>query len=186
MKGGLTVMKMITFLVLTVMTIWFVASAADAKVISPSAEKGENKVYIRADGLACYFCAYGLERFFKQSGRIAWYDMNMKEGIVEVGFIKGKPILPIETINQYVYDAGFSPREVRSEFVGRLTRASDGTYRFEVTETAQSFPVEANAVVKESQEILNQKIILIAGTKKDSTAPMRLVPEQIVPWRSKP
>lgn len=178
-------MKMKAFLVLTVMTIWFVASAADSKVINPSAERGENKVYIRADGLACYFCAYGLERFFKQSGRIAWYDMNMKDGVVEVGFIKGKPILPIKTINQYVYDAGFSPRSVKAEFVGRLTQAPDGKYRFVVTETAQSFPVEANAVVTESRETLDQEMTLIALVKEDSTAPMRLVPEQIVPRRSK-
>jgi hypothetical protein len=177
-------MKMRTFMVLTMMTIWFVSSAVDAKVISPSAEKGENKVYIRADGLACYFCAYGMERFFKKSGRIAWYDMNMKEGVVEVGFIKGKPILDLKTINQYVYDAGFSPREVRAEFVGRLTEAPDGSYRFEVTETAQSFPVEANAVVMESRETLNQEMTLIARAKEDSTAPMRLVPEKILPKSS--
>ncbi|MDP2644935.1 MAG: hypothetical protein Q8P24_08345 [Desulfobacterales bacterium] len=178
-------MKMKTFIALTVMAVGFISSAAEAKVISPSAEKGQNKVYIRADGLACYFCAYGLERFFKQSGRIAWYDMNMKDGVVEVGFIKGKPILPIQTINQYVYDAGFSPRTVKAEFVGRLTQ-TDGKYRFEVSETSQSFPVEANAVVKESQATLNQEITLIAGVKEDSTALMRLAPEQIVLRRSEP
>ncbi|MFQ6094106.1 MAG: hypothetical protein ACE5OR_15790 [bacterium] len=177
-------MTMRAFLVLTMMTIWFVSSAVDAKVISPSAEKGENKVYIRADGLACYFCAYGMERFFKKSGRIAWYDMNMKEGVVEVGFIKGKPILDLTTINQYVYDAGFSPREVRAEFVGRLTEGPDGSYRFEVTETAQSFPVEANAVVMELRETINQEMTLIARAKEDSTAPMRLVPEKILPKSS--
>ena len=174
-------MTMRVFLVLTIATIGFLSSGVEAKVISPSAEKGENKVYIRADGLACYYCAYGLERFFKQSGRIAWYDMNMKEGVVEVGFIKGKPILDVETLSQYVYDAGFTARQIKAEFVGRLIQAPDGSYRFEVTETDQTFPVEINAVIKESQQGKSQEVILIALAKADPNAPMRLVPEQIQP-----
>ena len=174
-------MTMRVFLVLTIATIGFLSSGVEAKVISPSAEKGENKVYIRADGLACYYCAYGLERFFKQSGRIAWYDMNMKEGVVEVGFIKGKPILDVETLSQYVYDAGFTARQIKAEFVGRLIQAPDGSYRFEVTETDQTFPVEVNAVIKESQQGIGQEVILIALAKADPNAPMRLVPEQIQP-----
>ena len=169
------------FIVLTLVTIGFFSSGVEAKVITPSAEKGENKVYIRADGLACYYCAYGLERFFRQSGRIAWYDMNMKEGIVEVGFIKGKPILGVETLNQYVYDAGFTARQIKGEFVGRVIQAPDGSYRFEVTETDQTFPVEANAVMKESHQGLGQEVILIALAKEDANALMRLVPEQIQP-----
>ena len=177
-------MKMRAFLFLSMATLLFFSSAAGAKVISPSAEKGENKVYIRADGLACYFCAYGMERFFKKSGRIAWYDMDMKEGIVEVGFIKGKPILPIETLNRYVHDAGFSPREIKTEFVGRLIQAPDGSYRFEVTETAQSFPVETNRVVKDAHGLIEKEVILIARAKEDPDAPMRLVPEVILPKRS--
>ena len=177
-------MTMRAFLFLSIATLLFLSSVADAKVISPSAEKGENKVYIRADGLACYFCAYGMERFFKKSGRIAWYDMDMKEGIVEVGFIKGKPILSIETLNQYVHDAGFSPREIKAELVGRLIQAPDGSYRFEVTETGQSFPVEANAVVKGSEEAVGQEVTLIGRAKADPNAPLRLVPERFVPRRS--
>ena len=169
------------FFVLTIVTLGFFASGVEAKVITPSAEKGENKVYIRADGLACYYCAYGLERFFKQSGRIAWYDMDMKEGIVEVGFIKGKPILGVETLNQYVYDAGFTARSIKAEFVGRVIQAPDGSYRILVTETNQTFPMEANAVLKESPQGLGQEVILIALAKEDPNALMRLVPEQIQP-----
>lgn len=175
-----------TVLVVLVMAVWFVSSTAAAKVIRPSAETGDNKVYIRADGLACYFCAYGMERFFKQSGKIAWYDMEMEEGVVIVGFIKGKPILDIKTLNRYVYDAGFSPRGITAEFVGRLIGNADGSYSFEVTETAQSFPVEANAVIERSRAALGREVTLIGRAKEDRDAPMRLVPEQIVPRRPEP
>lgn len=171
--------KMIVLILLSCLI--FFSSTANAKSIQPSAEKGDNKVYIRADGLACYFCAYGLERFFKKSGKIAWYDMDMKKGIVEVGFIKGKPIIDIKTLNQYVYDAGFSPREIKAEFVGRLSHTSEG-YRFEVTETGQSFPVDANKVIKKSLDF-NKEVTLIALIKEDPNAPLLLFPEQIIPKR---
>ena len=105
----------------------------------------------------------------------------MKEGIVEVGFIKGKPILGVETLNQYVYDAGFTARQIKAEFVGRLIQATDGSYRFEVTETDQTFPVEANAVMKESPQGIGQEVILIALAQEDPNALMRLAPEQIQP-----
>lgn len=174
-------MRIRAFHLFIVMTLLVVSSAVDAKVIRPSAEKGENKVTIRADGLACYFCAYGMERFFKKSGRIAWYDMDMKKGVVEVGFIKGKPILSVDTLNQYVHDAGLSPREIQAELVGRLIQAQDGSYRFDVTETTQSFPVETNRVVKDARGLIGQEVTLTGRAKEDPNAPFHLLPERIVP-----
>ncbi len=173
-------MKIRTLIIFIIVGLVLATTMTEAKVISPTAEKGENKVYIRADGLACYFCAYGMERFFKQSGRIAWYDMKMEEGIVEVGFIKGKPILDIQTLRQYVHDAGFSPREIKAEFVGRLSR-TNGRYRFHVTETNQSFPVETNAVVQQSEDLFDKVVILISDVKETQGAPFKLVPEVVRP-----
>jgi len=173
-------MKKKVFLFCILSSIFFPLSPPEAKVIAPFAEKGENKVFIRADGLACYFCAYGMERFFKQSGRIAWYDMKMKEGIVEIGFIKGKPILDIKTLKKYVYDAGFSPREIKAEFVGRFNQV-DGDYNFQITETEQIFPVENNAIVQQAIDIIGQEVVLRAGTKEDRDTPFKLVPESIEP-----
>ncbi len=164
--------------------IFVFSSIVNAKSIQPSAEKGENKIYIRADGLACYFCAYGLERFFKKSGKIAWYDMDMKEGIVEVGFIKGKPNIGIKTLNQYIYDAGYSPREIKAEFVGRLSSTQRG-YSFKVTETGQSFPVDDAKIVKNSLEVFGKEVTLIALIKETPNAPLLLLPEQILTRDSK-
>jgi hypothetical protein len=161
-------------------TIFFSPSPPEAKVIAPSAEKGENKIFIRADGLACYFCAYGMERFFKQSGRIAWYDMKMTEGIVEIGFIRGKPILDIQTLRKYVYDAGFSPREIKAEFVGRFNQLNEG-YTFQITETEQIFPVEENAIIQQAIDMIDREVVLKAGTKDARDAPFKLVPESIDP-----
>lgn len=178
-------MKLIkVFPILMIAIILMFSELSQAKVINPSAEKGENKIYIRADGLACYFCAYGLERFFKKSGKIAWYDMDMKKGLVEVGFIKGKPIIDVKTIKGFIHDAGYSAREIKAEFVGRLIKSHRGEYSFKVTETGQNFPVEENSVIKKSMDF-DKEITLKAEVKEDSEAPMKLVPEQILPGSNK-
>ena len=188
--SGTRFFKRISLILLSCLTFFsivaiFLASSSivNAKSIQPSAEKGENKIYIRADGLACYFCAYGLERFFKKSGKIAWYDMNMKEGIVEIGFTKGKSILGVKALKQYVYDAGFSPREIKAEFVGTLSRTQRG-YSFKVTETGQIFPVDANKVIKKFLDF-GREVTLIALIKEDPNAPLLLLPEQVLTKDSK-
>lgn len=119
----------------------FTASGAPAKEIVKDAEsvKSENRAFIRADGLACYFCAYGLERFFKKSGKVAAYDMDMEKGIVEINFIKGKPLLTEKEIHQIVYDAGYTPRETTYELVGKIVK-SGGGYTFRLRDTGQEFP----------------------------------------------
>ena len=163
-----------------------IVPGAEAKDLRPPAERGENKIMIQADGLACYFCAYGMERFFVQSGRIAWYDMDMVAGVVEVGFVKGEPLPDLETLKAYVHDAGFSPREFRVELIGRLLREPDGSYRFEVGETAQRLPVETNRVVKEARGLIGREVTLMARAVEDPKAPMRLMPERFVPKGPEP
>ena len=124
-------------------------SLASAKEITDGATPSENKIYIRTDGLACYFCAYGLERFFKKTGRIAAFDMNMKEGIVGVTLIQGRPLVSARDFRRYVHDAGFTLRWIRVELVGRLIRGEEKSVVFEVTGTSERLPVHNNEVVQQ-------------------------------------
>ncbi len=128
--------------------------------------KGSQKAYIRADGLACYFCAYGLERFFRRSGSVASYDMKMKEGVVEIIFIKGKPLLTIDELHQIVYDAGYTPRETTYELVGRLEK-SGGKYLFHPDDTGQSFPVTSILALPADPETLIGKTMAIKTKAKE-------------------
>lgn len=136
------------------MTMFLPMEDATAKLIVDGAELSQNKVYIRTDGLACYFCAYGLERTFKKTGRIAAFDMHMKEGIVEITPLRGEPLVDARQLNQYVHDAGFTPRWIRVELTGRFARI-DGRLMFEVAETEQRLPVrqDLEAVVVAAQDL---------------------------------
>ncbi|MFQ5432702.1 MAG: hypothetical protein ACE5EN_09365 [Nitrospinota bacterium] len=151
----------------------FLAAPVSGKEIVKNAEsvKSENRAFIRADGLACYFCAYGLERFFKKSGKVAAYDMDMDKGVVEINFIKGKPLLTQKEIHQIVYDAGYTPRETSYELTGKIVK-SGGGYTFSLIDTGEDFPLEQNSELKNSAEKINGKTVRMKAiaekSKKDA------------------
>lgn len=135
-RVGSAVSALLLLLAMLVLTI----GDAAAKTIVSDAELSQNKVFIRTDGLACYFCAYGLERTFKKTGRIAAFDMHMKEGIVEITPLRGEPLVDAGQLRQYVHDAGFTPRWIRVELTGRFVRSGERLV-FEVAETGERLAV---------------------------------------------
>lgn len=135
-------------------TMFLPLDDASAKLIVDGGDVSRNKVYIRTDGLACYFCAYGLERAFKKTGRIAAFDMHMEEGVVEITPLRGEPLVDARQLRQYVHDAGFTPRWIRVELTGRFVHI-DGKLGFEVAETEQRLPVheDLEAVVAAAPDL---------------------------------
>jgi len=152
-----------------------------------ASKKSVNRLLIRVDGLACYFCAYGLERFFKKSGRIAAFDMKMEEGIVEATPIKGKPLLSVETVSKYIYDAGFTFRSIKAVLVGRFEQKDDRVI-FRVSDTGEGLPIRKNSVLERiltDENLISQEIQMIAVAEKEKGVPMALVIEKVKPWAPK-
>jgi len=155
---------------------------APAKEILKGVEPSENRVFIRTDGLACYFCAYGLERFFKKTGRIAAFDMHMQEGLVEAVFVRGEPLVPAKTLTRFVYDAGFSPRWIDAELVGDLQVAAGDSVVLRLRETGELIPLDDTSVLQEylSTAAQGTEAVRVRGrASEDEDAPMRLAPESI-------
>ena len=154
---------------------------AQAKEIVKDAVASENKVFIRTDGLACYFCAYGLERFFKKTGRIAAFDMNMEEGIVEVTLIEGQPLVSAADLNRYVHDAGFSPRWIKVDLVGRFVREGDRLF-LDVADTKERVPVSESELARNlPQAAFDNRMRIEARAVEDESAPFALELEKFQP-----
>ncbi len=67
-------------------------------------------VVVTVDGLACPFCAYGLEKKLKKLEGIQAISLEMEEGEVRLKFKAGEAVSE-ERISQAVADAGFTVRE---------------------------------------------------------------------------
>jgi mercuric ion binding protein len=80
---------------------------------------------LRVDGLACPFCAYGLEKKLKDIKSITTYDIDMKEGKVFLG-VKPDVQIEIDSFNKTVKEAGFTLRSVSLRVRGKVYQTEEG------------------------------------------------------------
>ncbi len=78
-----------------------------AMVLSSTAFAGGNQYALAVDGLACSFCAYGVEKTLSAIEGVESVETDVKSGQVLVTLAEGKT-LSEEVARQAVKDAGFT------------------------------------------------------------------------------
>ena len=81
-------------------------------VINAATFAGSNRYALGVDGLACPFCAYGIEKKLSAIEGVESIDTDVKSGQVVVTLAKGK-VLSEEVARQAVQDAGFTLRSLK-------------------------------------------------------------------------
>ncbi len=71
-----------------------------------------DKVEVQVDGLGCPFCAYGLEKKFKELKGIKKVRIDMETGLMQFNYPSGK-MIDVETIENQVDKAGYTPVTTR-------------------------------------------------------------------------
>jgi len=66
-----------------------------------------NIFHVHVKGLACPFCAYGLEKTFRKIDGVESVFVNLKAGLIEISLRDGA-ILDEATARKTVEDAGFT------------------------------------------------------------------------------
>jgi len=94
-------MKKILMLVLAVSSLGWTTSAFSA----------EAHYKIRADGLACAYCAYGIEKKFMKIQGVTHFDIDLKKGLVLVTGDKNL-VLKEQQLKKLFNDAGFTFRRI--------------------------------------------------------------------------
>lgn len=74
----------------------------------------EGKITIEVDGLACPFCAYGLEKNLKEIDGVENIKINIEEGSVNLMIAEGKQISE-KTVIEKIKEAGFTPGSIKKE-----------------------------------------------------------------------
>jgi len=90
--------------------------------------KNVDEFTVQVDGLGCPFCAYGLEKKFKELKGIKKVTIEMETGVMDFVYPADKA-LSIEQVEKQVEKAGYTPVSVS------INRA-DGTVETTVTESA--------------------------------------------------
>ncbi|NIR47927.1 heavy-metal-associated domain-containing protein, partial [candidate division KSB1 bacterium] len=100
------------------------------------------QVELRVDGLACPFCAYGLEKKLKQIDGVGKIQINVDKAVVVLENDAGQSVA-VEKLESTVTEAGFTPREITATVVGKVSR-KDGSPFFSVTGTDVAFILKNN------------------------------------------
>ena len=74
----------------------------------------QQKVAVRVDGLACPFCAYGMEKKLDRLDGVEKMDIKINEGLVVLYFSEDARI-DEALIEKKVKEAGFTPRQITVE-----------------------------------------------------------------------
>ncbi len=94
-------------------------------VVLPRSARAEMpRIELRVDGLACAFCAYGLEKKLKRLDGVQHIDIRLNEGRVILQF-EPDAAPDLDAIRTAVRKAGFTLRQIRVTVLGRV--ASENT-----------------------------------------------------------
>jgi len=97
-------------------------------------EASRDQYEMKVDGLGCPFCAYGLEKKFKEFKSLDDLELDMETGIFKFTYPSDDP-LSIDQVENQVDVAGYSPVSTK------ITRA-DGTVEENKSEPAGGFDPE--------------------------------------------
>ena len=87
--------------------------AMAATTASASASAAANTYVVRVDGLACPYCAYGIEKQFSGLHGVTGTDVDIAKGVAMVRVRPGTR-LTTQQIEKTVSDAGFTLKRVVS------------------------------------------------------------------------
>lgn len=92
-------------------------------VVAEPASAAVDHYDIQVDGLACPFCAYGLEKKLKKLPGAVNVRIELNTGWASFDVSSG--VLLPEPVQAAVRDAGFTPRDIRVIASGTVERAGD-------------------------------------------------------------
>ena len=124
------------------------------------------KIILRVDGLACPFCAYGLEKKLKKlDGALKW-DIRINEGKA-ILLWKSDKELKLEAIQKAVGKAGFTLRGITGSFTGVVQRENGKFILITPPPARQRFSLhESTETVQHSHDEEGSDKALTKGMRK--------------------
>ena len=132
-------------------------------------------VTITVDGLACPFCAYGVEKKVKKLDFVHDLDISLNRGEVRIG-INDRTLPHFGRIRDAVRDAGFTPRKVKISVIGSV-RQEDGKFILYVRHSKEKYilvtqdrRVGRNKFKKKVAELSKRNaLVLVSGMLKEDS-----------------
>ena len=144
-------------------------------------QAGMKQLVLRVDGLACPFCAYGLEKKLKVLPGVTSFDADLREGKVFVG-LEPSASVDVEQVQEAVKKGGFTLRSITLTASGTLTETADG-WMLNVNDADQFLLVSSERLGPQLEDGAKQgQIVEVTGMLQTrGTGPLEFSIEDIRP-----
>ncbi len=164
----------------------FILIAVTAMVgMNVPAQAEVKSLTVQVDGLACPFCAYGLEKKLKKVEGVEALNIDINTGEVVLSVAAGTRLIAVSgakeqasvgliaQVQKAVEDGGFTPRAFAVTLAGTVTSQS-GEMRIELSGTGESLLLEESDGQGELQKVAGRRPVQIVGILHPEEAPLRL------------
>ncbi len=104
---------------------------------TPIAEAQIHNVTVAIDGMACPFCAYGVEKKLKKVDGVASITINIKEGTAVLEAKEGESI-NVSQVPKAIKDSGFTPRTIKITATGYIKMDKKQRLMLQISKPLQS------------------------------------------------
>lgn len=125
------------------------------------------RVEMRVDGLACPFCAYGLEKKLKEVKGVGKVTIYVDKGVAILSSKKDLSI-DIERLEPVARDAGFTPGSISLTVAGAI-KEKNGAPVFLVSGTDLQFMLKSNAQLEKLRAESNTTPVKVTGSLTKET-----------------
>lgn len=155
---------LVSILVIAVIGLW-AALPAHAAVKS---------LTVRVDGLACPFCAYGVEKKLKKITEIETLTIDIDAGQIGITVRPGVRLAAsgqddragaglVARIRKAVREGGFTPREIQATVEGEVL-AHEAGWRLRIPETGEMLALKGNGTATALNKASSNGRITLTGT----------------------
>ncbi len=158
--------------------------------LSVPAQAGVKSLILKVDGLACPFCAYGLEKKLKKVEGVEKLEIDIEAGKVALEVKAGirltaasgkeekAPEGLVARVRKAVREGGFTPRELAATVEGQVV-AQNGAWRLRMPETGEVLTLKSSGKEAELRQAASKGPVRLTGALQTEGAALTLAVERI-------
>ncbi len=150
-----------------------------------SAQAGVKSLTVKVDGLACPFCAYGLEKKLKKVEGVETLNIDINAGEVVLSVVEGSRLTGasgtmVAQVQRAVEEGGFTARAFEARVEGKVVAQNGGETQLELSGTGESLVLEESASLEELRKFQGDWPVQVVGMLFPDTSPLRLRVEKVI------
>ena len=159
--------------------------------MSLPAQADVKSLTVKVDGLACPFCAFGLEKKLKKVEGVEKLNIDINTGEAVLNITTGTRLTfasstegkastgLVAQVQKAVEEGGFTPRDLRATVEGKVVVQNGETW-LKLSGTEEFLVLEESSSADELRKLKGNQPVQVVGILHPETVPLRFTVERII------